>query len=151
MRQARPSETQWEYACRAGSDTHFFWGDKFSPIYAWTLESSMKSRAPRVLRSKDPQPNAFGLISMTGNVWELCADSWLDKATPPPFGKPYTNSSGQVVMRGGSSHYVFPFCRSTARRPITKNQPGNARGARLAKTLFSIEETRFVIEFNKSQ
>lgn len=152
-----PSESEWEYACRAGSSTPFFWGDKFSPLYAWTLESNRKNeqnkmdRSPRLLRGTDPRGNAFGLISMAGNVWEHCTDDWTDRADPPPFGAPFMSHSvgKRIVMRGGSTHFLFFHCRSSGRRAVSKNKSSEARGFRLARSLFSVAEIKMIAEFNK--
>lgn len=144
-----PSEVQWEYACRAGSTEAFFWGNAFSPLYAWTLESANMNRDPFPLRQKDRLPNAFGLISITGNVWEFCDDSFLLKALPQPFAQPYRDRSSLVVARGGSTHFLLTFCRSAARRKIEKKRSGKALGARLAAKIFSLEEIKFISAFNK--
>lgn len=144
-----PSEVQWEYACRAGSTEAFFWGDAFSPIYAWTMESANETRSPLPLRLKDRLPNAFGLISITGNVWETCEDSFLLKAFPQPFAEPYRDRGHAVVARGGSTHFLLTYCRSAARRSVTKKMRGKALGARLAGRIFSLKEIQFISTFNK--
>ena len=61
-----PKEGQWEAACRAGTDTAYFWGDKFDPAYA---HCNTSKTAP----VKSKLPNQWGFYDMAGNVWE-----WTD-------------------------------------------------------------------------
>ncbi len=81
-----PSESEWEYACRAGSKTRFHYGDdpNYSQLdsYAWYYNNS-KGQTQPVGRKK---PNKWGLYDMYGNVSEWCSEdtcsggSWLEKA-----------------------------------------------------------------------
>jgi len=116
-----PTEAEWEYACRAGTTTAYFFGEDASklPDYAW-FEQNSDFKYQKVGRKK---PNPWGLYDMYGNVveWVLdqydpeyykqCAganpafDPW-DKAT-----KPYPHS-----VRGGSWDDEASMCRSAARR-----------------------------------
>ena len=91
-----PTEAEWEYACRAGSRTSYYWGDQFSAEYA--VAGGKKSTAE--VGSK--KPNAWGLYDMSGNVWE-----WMQSQYQP---YPYSESDGRNaedgnakrVLRGGS-------------------------------------------------
>lgn len=67
-----PTEAEWEYACRAGTDSKYSFGDSESALglYAWHRGNS-GGKPQRVSRKK---PNALGLHDMHGNVWELCSD-----------------------------------------------------------------------------
>jgi formylglycine-generating enzyme required for sulfatase activity/Tfp pilus assembly protein PilF len=97
-----PTEAQWEYACRAGSKTRYYFGDDESQLgeYAWYAANS-GSTSHEVGGKK---PNAWGLYDMHGNVWEWCAD-WYD---PEYYGKsPMDDPTGPTtgsnhVYRGGS-------------------------------------------------
>ena len=97
-----PSEAQWEYACRAGTKTRYFFGDDDSKLgeNAW-FASNANSKSHPVGEKK---PNAWRLYDMHGNVWEWCQDWFSDKyyaasPTDDPTG-PATGTSR--VLRGGS-------------------------------------------------
>jgi len=69
-----PTEAEWEYACRAGTSTRYYWGDEDAKRneYAWTGANSGGAVHP-VAQLK---PNAWGLYDMLGNVYEYTADYW---------------------------------------------------------------------------
>jgi formylglycine-generating enzyme required for sulfatase activity len=77
-----PSEAQWEYACRAGTQTPFHTGETITSQLAnyvspYTYKAEAAGTYPQATVPVDrASPNAFGLYGMHGNVWEWCADSW---------------------------------------------------------------------------
>ncbi|WP_413207865.1 formylglycine-generating enzyme family protein [Rhodospirillum sp. A1_3_36] len=118
-----PSEAQWEYACRAGSNTPFepTVAAKHKGVDLTAEEANFDSkRKGTVPVSGAPfRPNAWGLWHMHGNVWEWCADIWsADHRGADPFGKPRWESGKggrDRVVRGGSWVDPAQVCRSAIR------------------------------------
>ncbi len=110
-----PTEAEWEYACRAGTGTNYFWGDSPNPIdqYAWTSANTGSTTHEVGLK----QPNALGLYDMCGDVKEWCAD-WYSSTY---YGiSPTTDPTGPAtgtyrVLRGGAWLYPADPCRSANR------------------------------------
>jgi formylglycine-generating enzyme required for sulfatase activity len=114
-----PTEAEWEYACRAGTATRFFWGDYTDTDttingYAWYEGNDNTTTEPVGGKT----PNAWGLYDMAGNVYEWCQD-WYDAtyytaaSQTDPVG-PHTVGSYRV-LRGGSWNYSSGNCRSAYR------------------------------------
>lgn len=105
-----PTEAQWEYACRADTDTAYSWGDEADPSRA-NLPGSVSKTTP----CKEYPPNPWGLYDMHGNLFEWCADSpriYRDHTVIDPHG----GTEGKVrVMRGGSWLDAAGLGRSAAR------------------------------------
>jgi len=94
-----PTEAEWEYACRGGTETDFYWGKNMP--YPSTLSDSadISSHAAWIVNAWDvgtgnpghglhpvatKTPNAFGLYDMAGNVSEWCNDYWADEYAAGP-------------------------------------------------------------------
>jgi formylglycine-generating enzyme required for sulfatase activity len=97
-----PSEAEWEFACRGGTQSTFFWGDSLADagVYGWTLQNSNGRMQP--IGTK--KPNAFGLFDLSGNVAEWCND-WFSASyyAQSPSTDPIGPSVGsRRVLRGGS-------------------------------------------------
>jgi formylglycine-generating enzyme required for sulfatase activity len=118
-----PTEAEWEYACRAGTETAFSFGDDSSQLeeYAWYAENSNDKY--QEVGSKKPNP--WGLYDMHGNVAEWTLDHYI----PTVYGQRISGVSnplpeGQKVypktVRGGSWMDSPNRLRSAARRPSTK-------------------------------
>ena len=91
-----PTEAQWEYACRAGTTTTYYWGDAMDGAYAWYWMYNSSSKTYPV---GTKLPNAWGLYDMSGNVWEWCRD-WY--GTLAYGADPVGSASGSDrVLRGG--------------------------------------------------
>jgi formylglycine-generating enzyme required for sulfatase activity/uncharacterized caspase-like protein len=119
-----PSEAEWEYACRAGTTTPFYFGEtitgelanyKASETYADEQKGEYREQTTPV--GQFP-PNAFGLYDMHGNVWEWCQDVWHSSYDgAPDDGSAWVNggNSRYRVARGGS-WFSYPWrCRSANR------------------------------------
>ena len=108
-----PTEAQWEYACRGGSQTRFWSGESAADLarVAWlALNSGDK---PHEVGQKPPNP--WGLCDMHGNVWQWCQDwhgSYPRDAVTDPRG-PDTGS--ERVLRGGSWSSDPDVCRAAYR------------------------------------
>jgi formylglycine-generating enzyme required for sulfatase activity len=116
-----PTEAEWEYACRAGSKTRFYWGDDPGYInindYAW-YEGNSEGKTHVVGEKK---PNEWGLYDMSGNVHEWCQD-WYEKYSNAKLADPKgPNQRKHIVYRGGAWNELPSYCRSTNRCYI---QPG---------------------------
>ncbi len=110
-----PTEAEWEYACRGGTDTAFCYGDSESQLgdYAWYGSNSNSKTHP----VGQKQPNAWGLYDMHGNVWEWCSD-WYDSDyyKNSPSTDPTGPATGDLrVFRGGSWYNSAQYCRSALR------------------------------------
>jgi len=107
-----PTEAEWEYACRAGTATAYFFGDSPSKLseFAW-FEDNAGGR-PRPVGQK--LPNAFGLYDMCGNVWEWCNDFYnVDYYQTSPKRDPKgPDASPTKVVRGGAWRFSAESCRS---------------------------------------
>jgi formylglycine-generating enzyme required for sulfatase activity len=103
---SRPTEAQWEYACRAGTTTTRY-GDLAN--IAWYMENAHHSPQPVAQK----QPNAWGLYDMLGNVWEWCQDRYLSDASRR---QPHTQGSPRLrVFRGGACSLDARYCRAAQR------------------------------------
>jgi formylglycine-generating enzyme required for sulfatase activity len=121
-----PSESQWEYACRAGTTTPFSCGDIITTDFA-NYNSAIGTTTPV---GKYP-PNPWGLYDMHGNVWESCLDSLPLSAQhrifsnanhsyrgAPEDGTPWVQDDGHGInyaYRGGCWLTVPESCRSSKR------------------------------------
>ncbi|MCF1182034.1 formylglycine-generating enzyme family protein [Marichromatium gracile] len=119
-----PSEAQWEYACRAGSDTAFSFGETITPEqvnydgnYPYAGGAKGLDRQETVPVKALP-PNGWGLYQMHGNVWEWVQDVWHSTYEDAPIdGSAWESaeSGARRVIRGGSWSDVARFCRSAYR------------------------------------
>ncbi|MBI5722744.1 MAG: formylglycine-generating enzyme family protein [Planctomycetes bacterium] len=109
-----PTEAEWEYACRAGSKTRFFFGDDSDKLgdYAWYFRNTPK---PETHPVGQKNPNPWGLYDILGNAWEWCSDfngAYDDKKQTDPSGP---KSGESRVMRGGCRGNDVRYFRSALR------------------------------------
>jgi len=108
-----PTEAEWEYACRAGSTTKFYFGDDASELgdYAWYGENSGRQSHPVGVKT----PNAWGLHDMYGNVRECCQSLYKLYPYRADDSREDLSVSGLRVLRGGSWFDSGRYCRSANR------------------------------------
>ncbi|MTJ08901.1 bifunctional serine/threonine-protein kinase/formylglycine-generating enzyme family protein [Anabaena sp. UHCC 0204] len=118
-----PSEAQWEYACRAGTTTPFYFGESITPDlvnyngdYAYAAAPKGKYRKQTTDVGTFP-PNAFGLYDMHGNVWEWCEDDWQENYINAPINGIALTRLGNNprLLRGGSWNSIASYCRAADR------------------------------------
>ena len=117
-----PSEAEWEYACRAGTTTPFYFGESITPDlvnydgnYAYASAPKGQYRQQTTDVGTFP-PNAFGLYDMHGNVWEWCEDDWRENYINAPInGSALISGSNTKLLRGGSWIINPENCRSAFR------------------------------------
>ncbi len=135
-----PTEAEWEYACRAGSDTAYCFGNDAERLgeYAWFEENSGDMAHPvGVLK-----PNAWGLYDMHGGVWECCqdrcdfdsekrlvvTDTYRDHVVDPE------NRTGPLrTFRGGGWYGIAQNCRAGYRYRGSPDRSATALGFRVVK------------------
>jgi formylglycine-generating enzyme required for sulfatase activity len=137
------SESEWEYAARAGTTTMFSFGDSLSPSQA-NYDGSVDGSGPSDVNRQKTMPvgsfpaNGFGLHDMHGNVSEWVEDCWHDEYTAgaPTDGSAWLegNCDGRV-MRGGSWEDSQAELRSAARIGEYKDNSSYADGLRIARGL----------------
>lgn len=116
-----PYESEWEYACRAGTTTKYYFGDDDQDLdqHAWHYEVSDDLRHTCGLL----KPNPWGLYDMYGNVSEWVLDGYTENGYDAIAGQPLTVQEAfqkptkvfPRVLRGGSYYSEIELCNSTAR------------------------------------
>jgi len=108
-----PTDTQWEYACRAGTNTDWYFGNDVNELknYAWYSANSNNKTHEVGLKTK----NAFGLYDMHGNVWEWCWDWFADYPVEPKTDYFGPSAGTDRVERGGSWYSSAEITRSARR------------------------------------
>jgi len=134
-----PNEAQWEWACRAGTDTSLYYGDldtdfsefgNMADITMRELVYDVRDQYPPDLVPRDARfndkklvatnvgsykPNAWGLHDMHGNVWEWTRSTYRPYPYRPDDGRNNIGNSGRKVVRGGSWYDRPKRCRSAFR------------------------------------
>lgn len=124
-----PTEAEWEYACRAGSKSAYCFGGEVEMLaeYAWCAKSTRHTDCRSNAQVAQKRPNRWGLYDMHGNIYEWCADWYLDELPggrdPLAIGMLFSQAQlfGEYplieprVVRGGNWMDESAKCRSSAR------------------------------------
>ena len=141
-----PTEAEWEYACRAGTNTHFAFGNTLSPEVANYRWNNPFGKGPKREKLGKTLPvgslevaNAFGLFDMHGNVLEWCSDWYGDKYYQECKSQGVVNdpqgpkSGSNRVIRGGGWSGNAVYCRSAYRFYDTPDDRSAYLGFRLVR------------------
>ena len=129
-----PTEVQWEYACRAGTTTAYWWGDEFDPNRANADvqgDRDFDGSKGATTSVKYFPPNPWGLHDIHGNVWEWCEDVWRERLDEVGEAAGDGGSSERAV-RGGSWFGHAVYARSAYRHRRHRGYRLQNLGFRLA-------------------
>ncbi len=132
-----PTEAEWEYACRAGTNTPFFTGNNITTNqanYKGTLPYNGNEQGEYRGKTTDVgifAPNAWGLYDMHGNVWEWCSDKYGPYPNTPQTNPTGSTGGNTLVIRGGSWDNGATYCRSALRISTPLFMSDNFLGFRL--------------------
>ncbi len=142
-----PTEAQWEYACRAGTDTALSFGSTIDNRWVnfsgkWDLNDkkpTLGESRNKTVPVKSLPPNPWGLYEMHGNVWEWCADNLrpygdveAGTVSEDPQGLAEPGPEAPCAVRGGSWFYYAGDVRSAFRLALPRDARNNGLGFRLA-------------------
>jgi hypothetical protein len=122
-----PTESQWEYACRAGTCTEYWWGNEPFDVHV-NWNEKYGGTTPVHLYP----PNPWGLYDMHGNVWEWCADDLREYANAPMHDPEGSGASHSRAVRGGSWYASPARARSAYRGGVNRTGADQFVGFRLA-------------------
>jgi len=125
-----PSEVEWEYAAKAGTNSRWWFGDRDVDLedHAWHAGNSGGSTREVGLKASNP----WGLFDMNGLVNEWCADGWEHRLSIPRTQRPLpSNGTERFAVRGGSWFTESDATRNTARQPAHRTKQSDGLGFRL--------------------
>jgi formylglycine-generating enzyme required for sulfatase activity len=130
-----PTEAEWEYACRAGTTTKWYCGDKEDELarVAWYGKDSAMGSTTHPVGAKEA--NAWGLFDIHGNVWEWCQDWWGPYSRDEAIDPTGPSDVAFPVYRGGCWDLRAESCRSAYRCRYEPDYRNSHRGFRVARSL----------------
>lgn len=135
-----PTEAEWEFACRAGTETRYFWGDDQAQVVSYDWDVTSSEGRPHPVRSKEANP--FGLFDMAGNVHEWVFDWYAEDyyANSPPSDPTGPESGTLRVQRGGSWSTGKTTTRSAHRLHFPPTRRNPSAGFRIAQSVLPPEK-----------
>jgi sulfatase modifying factor 1 len=147
-----PSETEWEYAARGGTnwrDNFQFSGSNNINNVGWYDQNSGKYEDHEILSKLKNQekgtethsvgqkePNQLGIYDMSGNIWEWCQDYFQKEVHKiPKNGTPYLEENSERVLRGGCHHNRAIHCTVSKRYAIIPEAKDECIGFRIAASV----------------
>ncbi|MFO0840609.1 MAG: SUMF1/EgtB/PvdO family nonheme iron enzyme [Phycisphaerae bacterium] len=123
-----PTEAEWEFACRAGTSSDYFFGSDVSGIAGYVWYGGDSNTQTHEVGGK--LPNAWGLYDMLGNVWEMCQD-WNGTYSAAAATDPTGSATGSYrIIRGGSYSSSAGISGNDLRCSVRNEvDPAKARGA----------------------
>jgi formylglycine-generating enzyme required for sulfatase activity len=129
-----PSEAEWEYAARGGTQTKYWWGNKFKPGQADCKGCADIAATEQPVKVGSFKPNRFGLYDMGGSVDQWVEDCWhRNYHGAPSDGSPWIeNGCVSHVIRSGSWQNVSWYVRPSSRDSYDTNVRHPTHGFRVA-------------------
>ena len=151
-----PTEAEWEYACRAGTNTRFSFSDALEcddlgPVYCelmdrymwWQGNDTYSGKTHGTMEVGLKLPNPWGLYDMHGSMWEVCSDWWEDPSERGPQVDPQGPPSGSArVLRGGYWYAETQYCRSASRYSVPPGGRSSYIGLRLLMEYESVSNVK---------
>ena len=131
-----PSEAEWEYAARAGTETKYWWGNDIGENWANCYSNYCGDKFERTSPVGKFGANPFGLYDTVGNVWEWVADGWHKNYTNAPNdGRIWTEGVDKKirVLRGGSWNINHSSTRAANRSRYNPDIRNSSRGFRVVR------------------
>jgi len=129
-----PTEAEWEYAARAGTETDYWWGNEIGKNRVNCNRSGSKWSGKSTSPVGSFEANPFGLYDTVGNAWEWCADNWHENYEGAPTDGSVWKGANESrrVLRGGSWNFNPDFCRTAYRYWLTSDNRNQNFGFRVA-------------------
>ena len=129
-----PTEVEWEYSCRAGTQTSFSYGDSLNTFQA-NIKGEKHSNEFQLVNSTTPvrsyKPNAWGLHDMHGNIAEWTSSDFISYTNFNESNNFSNSTTLMKVVRGGAWNNYSKFCRSAYRNRFSKDFKSSNLGFRL--------------------